>query len=52
MILKTNESYRVFIAILTSIYDKFFLKSWIAARHSKNTTSWITRGIARVPNHK
>ena len=42
-----NESYKKFIAILTSIYDEFFPKIWIKVRHNKSSTPWITRGIAK-----
>ena len=42
-----NESYKKFIAILTSVYDEFAPKSQIKVRHNKNTTPWITRDIAK-----
>ena len=42
-----NESYKKFIAILTSVYDEFFPKCGIKVRHNKNSTPWITRSIAK-----
>ena len=45
-----NESYKKFIVILASIYYEFFPKSQI--RHDKNSTSWITRGIAKSSKHQ
>ena len=47
-----NESYEKFIAILASAYDKFLPKSWIKVRHNKNSTPWITRGIANSSKRK
>ena len=47
-----NESYKKFIAILSSINDEFFPKSRIKVRHNKNTTPWITRGIAKSSKRK
>ena len=42
-----NESCKKFIAILTSIYHEFFPENRIMVRHNKNSTPWITRGIAK-----
>ena len=47
-----NESYKKFIAILTSIYDEFFPKSRIKVRHNKNSTPWLRRGIAKFSKRK
>ena len=47
-----KESYKKFIAILTSIYDEFFPKNQIKVRHNKNSTPWITKGIAKSSKRK
>ena len=47
-----SESHKKFIAILTSVYDEFFPKSGIKVRHNKNSTLWITRGIAKSSKRK
>ena len=48
----TNESYKKFIEIRGSIYDEFSPKNRIKVRHNKNSTSWITRGIAKSSKRK
>ena len=47
-----NESYKKFIANLTTVYGEFFPKSRIKVRYNKNSTPWITRGIAKSPKRK
>ena len=47
-----NESYKKFIAILTSVNDEFAPKSRIKVRHNKNTTLCITRDIAKSSKRK
>ena len=47
-----NESYKKFISILTSVYDEFFTNSRIKIMHNKNSTPWITRGIAKSSKRK
>ena len=46
------ESNKAFIAILPSVYDEFFSKGGMKVRHNKNSTPWITRGMARSSKRK
>ena len=47
-----NKSYKKFIAILTSIYADLFPQIQVKVWHNKNSTSWITRGIAKSSKRK
>ena len=47
-----NESHKKFIVILTSIYADLFPQIQVKVWHNKNSTSWITIGIAKSSKRK